>query len=181
MKIAMEQDKARLGYIHTRDSDSWFTPKKYIDKVKRVFNGDIELDPFSSEDANKLIKATTYFDKEQNGLLQKWDYSNIFLNPPYSRGMMQSCVNKIIKEIDYKQNLILLANASTDSKWFHQLLEISTIQCLTLGRIAFYNVDGKSMKGNTKGQCFFLISSDSKVCQRFIDEFNDVGKIFKLI
>ena len=34
-----------------RDSNAWFTPAKYIDSVRAVL-GTIELDPFSSIEAN---------------------------------------------------------------------------------------------------------------------------------
>lgn len=39
------------------DSDERFTPRKYILSVKKLFGGEIDLDPFSSEIANRRIGA----------------------------------------------------------------------------------------------------------------------------
>ena len=179
--IIMKTDIKQLGYVITkRDSDSWYTPEKYIQKIKNVFDNRIDLDPFSSIEANRIIQSSMIYTVEDDGLSKEWNATNIFCNPPYSKGMMQLCVNKIIEQYNDEKNIILLCNASTDTKWFHQIMNISDMMCLTLGRISFYNVDGKNVSGNTKGQCFFLLSNDENVQNKFIIEFEDVGKIIRL-
>lgn len=63
-------------------SQSWGTPPKYVRAVKAVFDGIIDLDPCSNE--YSIVKAETeYALPEKDGLHETWDFSTIFVNPPY--------------------------------------------------------------------------------------------------
>lgn len=180
----MQADKTKMGYVLTncRDSDSWFTPSKYIDSVRYVL-GSIDIDPFSSEEANLTIKAQVYYSKENDALTLDWArLSNCFMNPPYSKGLMQKCVDKLLEQRQNGSaiNSVVLCNASTDTKWFHKLMHESTAMCLTAGRISFENTDGKSISGNTKGQVFFLMTEDETIVHKFKEEFSKYGYVVKL-
>jgi len=60
----------------------WGTPQKYVDAVRRFFDGIIDLDPCSNR--HSIVHATTeYRLPEQDGLLLKWDFPKIYVNPPY--------------------------------------------------------------------------------------------------
>ena len=64
------------------DNKNWCTPHKYVDAVKQVFGGKIDLDPCSNE--HSIVGATiSYCLPSQDGLLDSWDYRHIFVNPPY--------------------------------------------------------------------------------------------------
>lgn len=170
----------RMGYVitNTRDSDAWFTPLKYIESVRKVL-GTIDLDPFSSKESNRTVMASTHYTATQDSLSFTWDkVRTCFANPPYSRGLLQKCITKIIQEIASGniEDCIVLVNASTDTKWFHLLLSNSSAMCLTLGRISFENVDGKNISGNTKGQCFFLLSKNADIIKSFCTEFKKYGE-----
>lgn len=63
-------------------SQHWGTPAKYVNAIKRFFDGEIALDPCSNEFS--IVNAQTEFRlPEQDGLVEKWDYPTIFVNPPY--------------------------------------------------------------------------------------------------
>ena len=63
-------------------SQNWGTPGKYISAVKRVFGGEIDLDPCSNK--HSLVKAKAkYCLPHQDGLKESWDFPKIFVNPPY--------------------------------------------------------------------------------------------------
>lgn len=65
-------------------SQSWGTPEKYVTAVKRVFGGEIDLDPCSNQFS--IVGATTeYRLPDQDGLKEPWDFPRIFVNPPYGR------------------------------------------------------------------------------------------------
>jgi hypothetical protein len=67
--------------INTLSLD-WGTPEKYIAAVKRVFGGEINLDPCSNE--YSLVGAEVeYRLPKQDGLKESWDFEKIFVNPPY--------------------------------------------------------------------------------------------------
>lgn len=180
----MQADKTKLGYVitSTRDSDSWYTPVKYIESVRNVL-GSIDIDHFSSKEANNVVRAKIYYTKEHDALsMELARFENCYMNPPYSKGLMQRCVDKLIEQRKdgVAENTILLCNASTDTKWFHKLMKESTAMCLTCGRISFENIDGKSVSGNTKGQVFFLLTEDVKIVERFYAEFSKYGYVVNL-
>ncbi len=63
-------------------SQSWGTPAKYVNAVKKFFGGSISLDPCSNE------YSIVHAEKEYrlpviDGLKASWDYSTIYVNPPY--------------------------------------------------------------------------------------------------
>lgn len=63
-------------------SQHWGTPEKYIEAVKRVFGGVIELDPCSNE--YSLVEASVEYSLPiHDGLKESWDFRTIFVNPPY--------------------------------------------------------------------------------------------------
>lgn len=63
-------------------SQSWGTPVKYVNAVKQIFNGTIDLDPCSNE--YSIVNAVTeYRLPEQDGLKESWAFEKIFVNPPY--------------------------------------------------------------------------------------------------
>lgn len=64
----------------TATSSEWFTPPNIIEAA-RAWMGSIDLDPASNALANTVVKATTFFDQEVDGLKQRWQ-GNVFLNPP---------------------------------------------------------------------------------------------------
>ncbi len=63
-------------------SQSWGTPYKYVAAVKKVFGGYIDLDPCSNP--YSIVNARTeYCLPQQDGLKESWNFSKIYVNPPY--------------------------------------------------------------------------------------------------
>ena len=63
-------------------SVNWCTPAKYVDAVKKVFGGKIELDPCSNKWS--IVDAKTAFSlPERDGLAEEWNYKSVYVNPPY--------------------------------------------------------------------------------------------------
>jgi hypothetical protein len=63
-------------------SQCWGTPHKYVEAVKSVFRGEIDLDPCSNE--YSVVNAKTeYRLPEQDGLEESWNFKTVFVNPPY--------------------------------------------------------------------------------------------------
>ena len=64
------------------DNKEWGTPKKYVDAVKKVFGGEIDLDPCSNKFS--IVKAKTeYVLPKNDGLEDTWDFKRIYVNPPF--------------------------------------------------------------------------------------------------
>jgi hypothetical protein len=64
------------------NSQSWGTPLKYVDAVRDFFGGEITLDPCSN--TYSIVDARVEFSlPDVDGLIEEWDYSRIYVNPPY--------------------------------------------------------------------------------------------------
>lgn len=187
-----ENNKAttkKLGYVGsvpgaTRDSNAWFTPEKYIDSARKALGGTINLDPFSSLEANKIVKAEKYFIETDNAFAQKWSgrkgaSRKVWMNPPYSGKLCSLAVSKFIEEYNigsFTEGIFVVNNA-TETKWFQEALKKASAICFTGHRISFWNADGKAMSGNTRGQAFFYFGSKP---DKFLIEFAKYGVVIPL-
>jgi ParB family chromosome partitioning protein len=148
--------------------NEWYTPACYIESAKAVM-GKIDLDPASSEIANKNVKAKKYFDERANGLIQKW-FGNIWMNPPYSQPQINDFINKL--ETEQYEQAIILTNNATETKWGQKLIELSNAVCFHSGRIRFISVDGELGDAPLQGQMIAYIGKEYK---KFFAEFSKYG------
>ena len=157
------------GKRHVSEGNNdWCTPLKYIKSVRLVM-GSIDTDPASSDIAQRVVKATTYYTRDDNGLDHNWT-GNVWLNPPYSTPDIDFFVKKL-QESDTQQ-WIVLTNNSSDTLWFHRLLKMCDSVCFTKGRIAFEN--GDAVMATRQGQTFFYFGEN---LQAFNQEFSQYGLI----
>lgn len=63
-------------------SMSWGTPRKYVNAVREVFGGRIDLDPCSNE-FSVVSADVEYRLPENDGLKESWNFPTIYVNPPY--------------------------------------------------------------------------------------------------
>ena len=70
------------GRTVNSQSVNWCTPPKYVEAVKKVFGGIVELDPCSNQWS--IVKAKNEFSlPKHDGLVIEWNYKTIYVNPPY--------------------------------------------------------------------------------------------------
>lgn len=160
-----------------RDSASWFTPSLYTELAKEVM-GDIDLDPFSSDEANKHVVAKRYFTINDNAFEQEWfqDQGRVFMNPPYTRKIIDAAAEMFLEQLMLEKVTqgIVLVNNATETRWFQSLLQQCNAMCLPDRRIAFENVDGKHVSGNTRGQVFMYFGHR---VTKFKEVFSKIGFI----
>ena len=96
----------KSGQLLVQDSGDTelYTPPEIIEAARRVM-GTIDLDPASSEIANKRVMATRYYTKETDGLSQEW-HGNIWMNHPFSKGELACKPKKGRKRMCKKKNCI---------------------------------------------------------------------------
>ncbi len=124
--------------------DEWTTPPDIINKA-RLSMGSIDLDPASNTASQDIVKARTYHDIYSNGLLHTW-LGNVWLNPPYSKGNIDSFSKKAIQELSNVQQMMILVNSQTDTRWYHNFLQYADFTLLFKGRIKFWKVvNGKAL------------------------------------
>jgi hypothetical protein len=161
--------------------DAWFTPSEIIELARFILNG-IDLDPFSSDEANLGVGAKRIFSLQNSAFdQQRWTARTIFMNPPYSRGLCAKAVRRLLHEFNAKsfRCALVLVNNMTDTTWFHDLANKAQRRCDFRGRISFVTTDNKRISGNTRGQSFFLLSRNHKqAVNRFDARMPEHGLVY---
>jgi len=161
----------------------WYTQPQYIEAARRVL-GHIDLDPASCAAANLIVRATTYYTKEQNGLVQPCQGCT-WLNPPYGkvngRSLTGFFVAKLVEEYQasHVEQAILLTMTDTSTKWF-QLIRDYPI-CFVNHKVHFYTT--RPLKSNPTashkyGVLFVYLGPYE---DRFIQEFSRFGDIWRRV
>lgn len=178
-------DPRKLGYVGSapnaaRDSDAWFTPQKYVDAARAALGGIIALDPFSSDAANRVVRADRYFTESDNAFVKEWFPSSVqdsvrtvWMNPPYGASLISEAMSKFLAEFEAQSfdSGIVLVNNATETKWFQKALSRAAAVTFTDHRISFWNADGKAVSGNTRGQAFFYFGDDPSDFLRYFHQF----------
>ena len=167
------QDRTKKNHvINNSGNNEWYTPTNFIESARYVM-GTIDLDPASNEFANKTVKATNYFSKENDGLKQDW-YGNVWLNPPYSQPEIGDFILKITE--GNFNNLILITNNATETKWGNIALSNSNAVCFVNKRISFLDYECNASKTPLQGQ---MINYYGSSVLDFINEFKQYGVCLK--
>jgi phage N-6-adenine-methyltransferase len=149
------------------DQIEWYTPAQYIEAAREVL-ARIDLDPASSDAAQKTVKAEHFFTANDDGLKQAW-VGRIWVNPPYSQPLIEQFVDKLIAELTGQnvRQAILLTHNSTDTGWFHRAAAMSPAICFTRGRVNFIRGDGFTASP-PQGQAFFYFGdTPARFCEVF--------------
>jgi phage N-6-adenine-methyltransferase len=132
--------KAHVAY-NTGEYE-WYTPPEFI-KSAVVVMGKIDLDPASSEIANKIVGASRFFTKQDNGLEKFWA-GKVWMNPPYASELVKLFAAKYaehVKNGDIAEGIVLVNNA-TETDWFNMIVNVSDGIVFPNGRIKFINPQG---------------------------------------
>jgi hypothetical protein len=162
-------------------SNEWYTPARYIEAAREVMQG-IDLDPASCEMANRTVRATRFYTKEQDGLSQEW-YGRVWLNPPYGRSELAKAQGKSTIElfssklIDHYHKgevtqAVFLGTSQIDARWFYPLWEFSL--CFPNYKVHFLT-DGKHTNyAHMFGTCFVYLGPN---VDHFADTFSEFGPV----
>ena len=164
------------GTTGTGDNE-WYTPQKYIESARKVL-GSIELDPASSDVANKKVKADTFFNEQMDGLSLDWS-GKVWMNPPYAQPYIEQFMVKLSDEYQNGNvsEAIALTHNYTDTKWFQYAQERATAICFTRGRISFESPTG-AKASPTQGQAFFYYGDN---LEAFFREFSQYGFVVQRV
>ncbi len=109
-------------------SGEWRTPPELFARLNRRFQFD--YDAFASHE-NALCDDYSTVDgthdcgdwfPEFNGLTFPWDGHRVFMNPPYTRGLIEQCVEKAFNERDNAAIIVALIPAATETRWFQRYI-----------------------------------------------------------
>lgn len=167
--LAPPAPKPHVSY--NSGNNEWYTPAEYIDAARAVM-GDIDLDPASSHEANRVVRAAKLYTVEDDGLVHPW-WGKVWLNPPYAGHLVGLFADKLTLHIlagDVTEAIILVNNA-TETVWFNKLVEVSSAVLFHRGRIRFWQPEGEP-GAPLQGQAI-LYSGDNP--RLFLKEFNKFG------
>lgn len=168
-KVASEKEKPHVTF--NSGNNEWYTPEKYIEMARAVL-GEIELDPASSETANKTVKADCFYTEQDDGLSRPW-YGKVWMNPPYGTDLIGKFTEKFADEYmagSITEGIVLVNNA-TETAWFSYLVEAAAAVVFPHGRIRYYSPT-KESNAPLQGQAFIYFGLNP---EKFLDVFGGVG------
>ena len=166
-KAYEELQKPHVAY--NSGNNEWYTPKEFIEAATAVM-GQIDLDPASSEIANKTVGAKQIYTIEDNGLEKPW-FGNVWLNPPYASDLIGKFAEKLVFELPNISQAIVLVNNATETEWFYTMVVQATAVCFPRSRVRFVTPDGTT-GAPLQGQAILYFGPD---VNRFINVFDEKG------
>lgn len=165
--VADVQKRPHVSY--NTGNNEWYTPQDYIVAAREVM-GNIDLDPASSEIANRTVGADIYYTAETNGLDKPWK-GNVWMNPPYAAELIKQFADKFVEELDNIQECMILVNNATESMWFLKFITHANAVCFPRGRVRFLDPEGNP-GAPLQGQAVIY---RGKHTEKFIKLFSEKG------
>lgn len=129
---------------HNSGDFEWYTPTEYVEAARAVM-GAIDLDPASNATANTVVRATTFYTAEQDGLAQHWR-GRVWMNPPYRTDLVEQFAAKFAEHVaagDVSAGIVLVNNA-TATQWFRTLTDAAVAICFPYARVHFWKPEQSS-------------------------------------
>lgn len=156
----------------TSGKTEYYTPAEIIEAARRVM-GSIDLDPASSETANRIVQAKQFYTEADDGLSKAWP-GNVFMNHPFSREGNPRWINRLTCQYALGRiaQACCITFAATSEKWFKPLFCYP--MCFLSPRTNYRLADGSILKGVTKGS---VVTYLGPYTYRFEREFDRYGAV----
>ena len=172
-EVAREVVK-RAHVANNSGNNEWYTPAQFIEAARSVLGG-FDLDPASSEIANRTVKADRIFTAEDDGLKQEWPVGRIWMNPPYAQPLMGQFASKFAAEIRRGSEGVVLVNNATETGWFQEIAAECSAICFPRARIKFLDPDGNP-GAPLQGQAIIYCGPDADA---FEEAFHTFGLVVR--
>ena len=157
----------------------WYTPPEIIEAARKVMGGTITLDPASSSDAQKIVKARRFFSAEDDGLSKPWRAQRAWVNPPFGgepdgSSRLTKWVGKLLEEFEvgHIKQAMLLVRAATSAIWFAPLWRFPI--CFVIGKPPFIPGPGVPTEAPSINTAIVGFGVD---VDAFIREFGSRGQV----
>ena len=170
-------DTSDTGTAHVSNNsgeNEWYTPSIYVEAARDVLGG-FDLDPASSEVANRTVRADRIFTAQDDGLAQEWPVGAIWCNPPYSQPLMGQFATRLAQAARDGSQVIVLVNNATETAWFQIIAAECSAICFPKTRIRFLDPDGNT-GAPLQGQAIIYSGSD---VASFTEVFGQFGLVVR--
>lgn len=162
---------------HNSGDNEWYTPPEYVEAA-RVVMGAIDLDPASSEIANRTVEAAVFYTADDDGLSREW-IGRVWMNPPYASELIGKFTSKLCGHLiagEIEQAIVLVNNA-TETQWFQEMGSSAASVCFPAGRIKFLDEEGDPSGAPLQGQAILYFGGEA---EQFANEFSRFGLVVRL-
>jgi len=169
-------DTSDTGTAHVSNNsgeNEWYTPSIYVEAARDVL-GRFDLDPASSDVANRTVRADRIFTAQDDGLAQEWPVGAIWCNPPYSQPLMGQFAARLAQAARDGSQVIVLVNNATETAWFQIIAAECSAICFPKTRIRFLDPDGNPAGSPLQGQAIIYSGSD---VASFTEVFGQFGLV----
>lgn len=170
-RAAIDEVVTKPHVANNSGDNEWYTPAHIIESARSVMGG-IDLDPASNDIANGVVRATTYYTVDDDGLSYQWA-GRVWLNPPYSRESIAQFIEHLVhnRNLGHVTQAIVLVNNATETIWFRHLISVASSVVFPGGRVRFWKADGET-SGPLQGQAIVYIGDRP---QLFYEQFAALG------
>lgn len=168
--------KPKAHVANNSGENEWYTPTAYIEAA-RVAMGSIDVDPASSDVANKTVKAKKFYTEETDGLTKKWT-GNVWMNPPYAQPLIKHFCDTFCDKVESGEikHGIVLVNNITETITGQKLMNASNAVCFPAGRIQFLDKEGSPKGAPLQGQMILYFGDNTN---DFEIQFKQFGICYK--
>ena len=146
---------------HNSGRVEWYTPVHIIEAARAVMGG-IDLDPASSEAANRIVRAEHFYSRADNGLRpdRPW-WGRIWLGPPFGQPHITRFAERAVLEVESGavQQLLWLSNNATETAWAQLLLSAAQTACFLAARLSFLNETLRPVGSPLQGQMVLALGA----------------------
>ena len=169
------------GRTVNAQNQSWGTPKKYVDAVKRFFGGNISLDPCSNEFSivNAIVE---YRLPNKDGLKESWNFPTIYVNPPYGSDRERGTTIKnwlskcALSHKKYHSEVIALVPVATNTgHWKQSVFGEATAICFLYDTRLKFLENGLDIGKGAPMSCAMIYWGNNY--NDFYDEFIKYGAV----
>lgn len=143
----------------------YYTPTSIIEAARQLMNG-IDLDPFSSPQANRSVQARRFYTIADDGFARPWKCRSLFMNHPFGRTTNARAIEKLCMEVEFGnvRQACVLTYAATSERWFRPMMNHP--QCYLFPRTNYLLPNGAIKAGVTKGSVVTYIGHDLTAFRR---------------
>jgi phage N-6-adenine-methyltransferase len=155
------------------DTDERYTPQRVLDVVRAV--APIGLDPCTTKD--NPTKARFFYTPDEDGSTASWALCPpdelIYVNPPYSRGMLAKWAAKVVHSAQQGREIIMLTPCDLGTIWATTLFNHADALAGWRGRIAFEFPNGEYDVGAKQPSLLWYFGERGKRIKRIFDDHSN--------